>query len=70
MDHLKNCVTEQLPSHGSASQVFDRYKKWCSARGEEPLTVQAFKAKLQESLDITHTRIKGKSWWRGVKFQD
>jgi Poxvirus D5 protein-like len=51
-------------------QLFDRYMKWCSSHGEEALTVQDFKAKLQESLDITHTRTKGWSWWRGVKFKD
>jgi putative DNA primase/helicase len=74
MDALKKFVGEQLiiaPGHKvPASQLFDLYKKWCSANGEEPLTVQAFKAKLQESHDMTHSRIKGKSWWRGVKFQD
>jgi putative DNA primase/helicase len=74
MDHLKKFVGEQLiiaPGHKiAASQLFDLYKKWCSANGEEPLTVQAFKAKLQETHDMTHARTKGKSWWRGVKFQD
>jgi putative DNA primase/helicase len=74
MDHLKNFVAKQLiiaPGHKiPASQLFDRYKKWCSANGEEALTIQAFKAKFQESNDLTHTRIKGKSWWRGIKFHD
>jgi putative DNA primase/helicase len=74
MDHLKKFVAEQLIiTQGyklPASQVFDRYEKWCSTHGEQALTVQAFKAKLQESLDLTHTRIKGRSWWRGVKFQE
>jgi putative DNA primase/helicase len=74
MDHLKKFVTEELiiaPGHKiSASQLFDRYTKWCSSYGEEALTVQNFKAKLQESLDITHTRSKGSSWWRGIKFKD
>jgi hypothetical protein len=41
-----------------------------STHGEEALTVQDFKAKLQETLDVTHTRTKGRSWWRGVKFQE
>jgi putative DNA primase/helicase len=74
MDHLKNFVAEQLiitPGYKlPSSQVFDRYEKWCSAHGEQPLTVQDFKAKLQESSDITHARTKGRSWWRGIKFQD
>ena len=74
MDHLKKFVTEELiiaPGLKiSASQLFDRYKKWCSAHGEHALTVQKFTAKLQESLDITHTRVKGRSWWRGIKFRD
>ena len=74
MDHLKKFVAEELiiaPGLKiSASQLFDRYTKWCSAHGEEALTVQNFKAKLQESLDLTHTRIKGRSWWRGIKFRD
>jgi putative DNA primase/helicase len=60
MDHLKKFVGEQLiiaPGDKiPAAQLFDLYQKWCSANGEEPLTVQAFKAKLQESLDVTHTR--------------
>jgi putative DNA primase/helicase len=74
MDHLKKFVGEQLifaPGHKiPASQLFDLYKKWCAANGEDPLTVQAFKAKLQEANDITHTRVKGKSWWRGIKLRD
>jgi hypothetical protein len=38
MDHLKNFVAEQLTVTTGykppASQMFDRYKKWCSAHGE------------------------------------
>jgi putative DNA primase/helicase len=74
MDALKAFVAEQLIIASGykipSSQLFDRYKKWCADHGEEPLTVQDFKAKLQESLDVTHTRTKGRSWWRGIKFQD
>ena len=74
MDALKKFVAEQLviaPGHKIlSSQMFDRYKKWCAAHGEETLTVQDFKEKLQETLDVTHTRVKGRSWWRGVKFQE
>ena len=74
MDHLKKFIAEELiiaPGYKiSASQLFDRYTKWCSSHGEEALTVQDFKAKLQESLDITHTRTKGRSWWRGIKFNE
>ncbi len=74
MDHLKRFVAEELiiaPGYKiSASQLLDRYKKWCSAHGEEALTVQDFKAKLQETFDVTHTRVKGRSWWRGIKFKD
>ena len=43
---------------------------WSVQHGEQTLTVQDFKAKLQESLDVTHTRVKGRSWWRGIKFRD
>ena len=32
--------------------------------------MQDFKAKLQEVLDVTHTRIKGRSWWRGIKLRE
>jgi putative DNA primase/helicase len=74
MDALKKFVAEQLVIAPGlkilSSQLFDRYKKWCAHHGEEALTVQDFKAKLQESLDVTHTRTKGRSWWRGVKFQE
>jgi phage/plasmid-associated DNA primase len=74
MDALKKFVAEQLviaTGHKiPASTLFDRYTKWCSAHGEEALTVQDFKAKLQETLDVTHTRTKGSSWWRGIKFQE
>jgi putative DNA primase/helicase len=74
MDHLKKFVAEELsiaPGYKiAASQLFDRYKKWCSDHGEKALTVQDFKDKMQESLDVTHKRIKGHSWWRGVKFKD
>ena len=54
----------------AASQLFDRYSKWCVQQGEQSLKVQDFKAKLQEVLDVTHTRTKGRSWWRGIKFRD
>jgi putative DNA primase/helicase len=74
MDHLKRFVAEKLIIAPGlkvlSSQMYDRYTKWCSSHGEEALTVQNFKAKLQEPLDITHTRIDGRSWWRGIKFKD
>ena len=47
-----------------------RYKQWCVQQGEQSLVVQDFKAKLQEAHDITHTRTKGRSWWRGIKLRD
>ena len=54
MDQLKRFVAEELvigPGYKiAASQLFDRYTKWCSDHGEEALTVQDFKAKLQEVL--------------------
>ena len=54
MDHLKKFVAEQLDiAPGlkiAASRLFDRYEKWCRQHGEQPLTVQDFKAKLQDSL--------------------
>jgi putative DNA primase/helicase len=52
----------------ASSQLFSRYETWCSDNGETPLKIQEFKAKFQEKYDITHTRIKGHSWWRGLKF--
>ena len=74
MDHLKRFVAEQLDIAPNisvgAAQLFDRYGKWCVQQGEQSLTVQDFKAKLQETLDVTHTRVKGRSWWRGIKFRD
>jgi putative DNA primase/helicase len=74
MDHLNRFVTERLviaPGQRlAASQVFDRYTKWCYANAEESLTIQDFTKRLQESSDITHSRSKGKSWWRNIKFQD
>ena len=74
MDHLKKFIAEMVdiaPGNKiAASRLFDRYEKWCGQHGEHPLTVQDFKAKLQESLDVTHTRTKGRSWWRGITFRD
>jgi putative DNA primase/helicase len=74
MDHLKKFVAEELIIAPGlkvrSSQMFDRYTKWCSSHGEEALTIHNFKAKLQESLDVTHKRINGSSWWRGIKFKD
>jgi phage/plasmid-associated DNA primase len=74
MDHLKQFVNEQIEAavgqRVAASRLYDRYTKWCSQHGEQSLTVQAFKAKLQETLDVSHSRIKGCSWWRGIKFRD
>ncbi len=74
MDHLKKFIVEQVdiaPGFKiAASLLFDRYKKWCAQHGEQSLKIQDFKAKLQESRDITHTRTKGRSWWRGIKLRD
>jgi hypothetical protein len=70
---LKKFMAEQVeiaPGLIAASQLLDRYQKWCVQNGEQSLTVQDFKAKLQESLDVTHTRTKGRSWWRGITFRD
>ena len=57
MDHLKRFVAEQLDVAPGitvgASQLFDRYGKWCVQQGEHSLTVQEFKAKLEEALDVT-----------------
>jgi hypothetical protein len=50
--------------------LFERYKNWCDHHGEQSLKIQRFKAKLQESFDLTHHRVKGRSWWRGIKFRD
>jgi putative DNA primase/helicase len=74
MDHLKKFIAEEVEIVSgfkiASSQLIDRYKNWCVLHGEHPLTVQDLKAKLQESFDITHARIKGRSWWRGIKFRD
>jgi putative DNA primase/helicase len=74
MDHLKRFVAEQLDIAPNirvgAAQLFDRYGKWCVQQGEQSLTVQEFKTKLEAALDVTHTRINGRSWWSGIKFRD
>ena len=74
MDALKRFVLEHLDiapvSKIGASQLHNLYSNWCVQQGEQPLTMQGFKAKLQETLDVTHTRIKGRSWWRGIKLRD
>jgi putative DNA primase/helicase len=74
MDALKRFVLEHLEiapmSKIGASQLHNLYSNWCVQQGEQSLTVQEFKAKLQEALDVTHTRTKGRSWWRGIKLRD
>lgn len=74
MDHLKRFVSEQIDIAPGikvgASQLFDRYGHWCAQQGEQSLKVQDFKQRLQEVLDVTHTRVKGRSWWRGIKLRD
>ena len=74
MDHLKRFVSEQVDIAPGikvgASQLFDRYGHWCVQQGEQSLKVQDFKHRLQEVLDVTHTRVKGRSWWRGIKLRD
>lgn len=73
MDHLKRFVADQLDIAPGikvgAAQLFDRYRHWCVQHGEEAISVQDFKAKLQETLDVTHFRAKGRSWWRGIKLR-
>jgi putative DNA primase/helicase len=74
MDHLKKFIAEMVdiaPGFKiAASQLFDRYGKCCDQNGEQSLKIQDFKAKLQESFDLKHRRIKGGSWWIGIKFRD
>jgi putative DNA primase/helicase len=74
MDHLKRFVSEQVDIAPGikvgASQLFDRYGHWCVQQGEHSLKVQDFKSRLQEVLDVTHTRVRGRSWWRGIKLRD
>jgi phage/plasmid-associated DNA primase len=70
-DHLTRFVSRELIiSPGCkipASKLYDLYSKWCAKNGEHALSVQSFKEKLQESHDITHARVKGRSWWRGIQ---
>jgi putative DNA primase/helicase len=72
MNHLTKFFNDLLILAPSAkiasSQPFSRYETWCSDNGEPPLKISEFNAKFQEKYDVTHTRIKGRSWWRGVKF--
>jgi hypothetical protein len=73
-DHLTSFFNELLilaPGiKVGSSQLFSRYETWCSDNGETPLNIQEFNIKFSEKYDVTHTRVKGRSWWRGVKFQD
>ena len=54
-----------------------RTPKQCTERTAHPARVGASevgarnqRAKLQETFDVNHTRVKGRSWWRGIKFRD
>jgi putative DNA primase/helicase len=71
MDHLKRFVEDELVvSPGmkvASSVVYDLYKKWCSLHGEHILAMKEFNDKMIHSFNFTHTRIKGRSWWRGVQ---
>jgi len=73
MNHLTKFFNELLilapGTKIASSQLFSRYETWCSDNGEAPLKIQEFNATFREKYDITHTRIKGHSWWRGLKFQ-
>ena len=54
MDHLKRFIAEMVdiaPGYKiAASQLFDRYEKWCGQHGEQSLKIQDFKAKLRRVL--------------------
>jgi hypothetical protein len=73
MDHLGKFFNEVLivgvGPKVPASELYSRYQAWCSLHAETALKIQDFKATLQEKYDVTHTRIKGRSYWRGVRFQ-
>jgi putative DNA primase/helicase len=73
MDHLGKFFNEVLIVGDGpkvpASELFSRYQAWCSLNAETALKIQDFKATLQEKYDVTHTRVKGRSYWRGVRFQ-
>lgn len=49
-----------------SSVLFNRYKEWCTAHGEQPCSTDMFKARLLE-LNLTYKRMKNGSNWLGVK---
>jgi putative DNA primase/helicase len=73
MDHLAKFFNDVLilgpGPKVPASEMFSRYQAWCSINAETALKIQDFKATLLEKYDVTHTKIKGRRYWRGVRFQ-
>ena len=73
VDHLRRFVEEVLifepSSRVQAASMHRNYTSWCRQNGEQPLSMRDFKNRLLEGLDLTHSRISGRGWWKGVKLK-
>ncbi len=73
VDHLKMFVEEMLMIHSEhqvqAQSMLQAYRRWCRQNGERHLSPSKFKSTLSETFNLTHTRVHGVGWWKGVKLK-
>jgi putative DNA primase/helicase len=72
MDSVANFVEDvcELRPDGEATSkdLYDRYRKWCSEHGEEPVSQKQFGKELVKR-GLENKKISGNRGWRGIGFR-
>jgi len=65
---LNQCTIEHLTLRVRAGQVFDRYKKWCEASNERPMSLTKFGTAIEERGIEKHD--SNGTWYLGIQLRD
>jgi putative DNA primase/helicase len=67
---ITDCVIFEHGKFVTRSGMYASFKKWCDEHGEQPMSIQKFKDRMQE-LDIALSRLPGKGTriWKGVSLR-
>lgn len=72
-DHVKRFLGEEVildaDSITASASLFDRYSEWCRRNGEAALDQKKLNLRLQDGHDLTLTRSRRGSDWKGIKLR-
>jgi len=72
-DHVKRFLGDEIiadfDSITASASLFDRYGEWCRRNGETPLDQKKLNSRLQDGHDLTLTRSRRGSDWKGIKLR-